>query len=254
MDYISLHIENHMARVTLKRPPVNAFTIQMYRELGVAFRRINGDPEVWVALLAAEGKHFSTGNDVNEFKDLTTPESAVRYAASVSEGVTSVYDCRVPVIAAVNGMALGAGLAIATCCDIIVAAENALFGLPEIRVGIVGAACFISRFLPQHLHRYMAYSGEMISAGQMKHHGAVIKTVPAEGLEEAASGAARRLLENPPRALELFKKAMNRNESPLLGEKYAGEISLGSALVGSRDFTEAVSAFLEKRKPHYTGS
>jgi enoyl-CoA hydratase len=214
---------------------------------------INDIDNVWVVILRAEGKNFSTGNDVNEFIAITTAEHAEDYARHVSDSIASIYECRVPVIGAIHGKALGAGLAMASCCDILVATEDAMFGLPEIIVGIVGAGCFISRMLPQQIARYMAYSGAMMTAEQMKKFGALLKIVPVDGLLEAAVDVASHLVKNPPLALRGFKAAMNRNENARLKEKYAIEIGYGKELIGTADFKEAVGAFLERRKPLFKG-
>jgi enoyl-CoA hydratase/carnithine racemase len=106
--------------------------------------------------------------------------------------------------------------------------------------------------LPQQLHRYMSYSGDMMTARQMEHYGAVLKVVPHDQLLSSAMEVAERLLRNPPQALKGFKAAMNENENARLKEKYALEIGYGKKLMlGTEDFNEAVSAFLEKRKPVY---
>ncbi|MBM4315710.1 MAG: crotonase [Deltaproteobacteria bacterium] len=253
MDYVSLTVENHVGTVVLNKPPVNSFNLQMYREIENTFHSINDMDNVWVVILKAEGKSFSTGNDVNDFMTITTAEHAENYARHVSDSIVSIYECPVPVIGALHGKVLGAGLAMASCCDILVATEDAMFGLPEIIVGIVGAGCFLSRLLPQQLARYMAYSGEMMTAEQMKKFGALLKIVPVDGLWEAAKDAASRLVKNPPLALRGFKAAMNRNENARLKEKYAIEIGYGKGLIGTADFKEAVGAFLEKRKPLFKG-
>lgn len=254
MEYVSLSVENHIGLVVLNKPPVNAFNLQMYQEIRDTFRSIHQMDDVWVALLRAEGKSFSTGNDVHEFMTIRSADQVDAYARNVSDSIASIYECRVPVIGAIHGKALGAGLAMASCCDLLVAAEGAMFGLPEIIVGIVGAACFLSRMLPQQLARYMAFSGEMVTAEQMKHFGALLKIVPSDRLLESAIGIAGQLTRNPPLALRGFKAAMNRNENARLQEKYAVEIGYGKELFGTDDFKEAVGAFLEKRRPVFKGN
>ena len=253
MSTFSLSVEQHIGIVTFNKPPVNAFNRQAYAEMKEMFESINARDDIWVVLLRAEGKHFSTGNDVNEFLDLTTSKQAQMYAQGVSDGVAAVYNCRVPVIAAVNGSALGAGLALASCCDVIVAADNARFGLPEIRVSIVGAACFIARMVPQHLHRYLAFSGDVLTASEMKQFGAVLKVVPQAELWAAALAVAQRLAAMPPLCLRGFKAAMNENENAALPAQYAVELSHGAALIDSHDFKEAVTSMLEKRQPVFHG-
>lgn len=246
-------VENHIGLVTINKPPVNSFNRQLYKEVGETFQAISKMDEVWVVILRAEGKNFSTGNDVNDFITLNTPESAVAYARFVSDCAASIYECPVPVIGAINGKALGAGLVMASCCDILVAAENALFSLPEIKVGIVGAACFLARMLPQQLVRYLSFSGDMMTAEELKHYGALLKVVPENQLREAAMEIARHLTKNPPLTLRGFKLAMNENENARLREKYALEISYGKELFETEDIKEAIGAFLEKRKPVFNG-
>jgi enoyl-CoA hydratase len=253
MEHIGLKVEDHIAIVTINRPPSNALTLRMFKDLADTFHSIHEMETVRVAILRAEGKHFSTGGDVSEFIDITTFEAAVHYVEIVSDCICSVYDCRVPVIGAVNGAALGGGLALASCCDILVAAENGMFGLPEITVSVVGAACFLARMLPQHLTRYMSFTGEMVTAEQMRHFGAVLKVVPLEQLRETAWEIAERLTKQPPLALSRFKAAVNRTENAGLKDKYLGEIQCGKDLIDTDDRREAIRAFLEMRKPTYRG-
>ncbi len=249
MSTLHLSVEAHIGTVTLNKPPANALDRRTYVELRKLFEAINTRDDIWVVLFKAEGKHFSTGNDVHEFLGLTTTEQAQAYGQDVSNAVAAVYNCRVPVVAAVNGNALGAGLAIASCCDVIVAADSARFGLPEIRVSIVGAACFIARMVPQHLHRYLAFSGDVLTAEEMKQHGAVLKVVPQAELWATALAVAQKLAAMPPLCLRGFKAAMNENENAALPAQYAVELSHGLPLIDSQDFKEAVNSKLEKRPP-----
>lgn len=251
MDYVSVKVDNHIGIVTINKPPVNSFNRQLYNELEETFRSIGKMDEVWVVILRAEGKDFSTGNDVKDFLSLDTTDSAVAYARSVSDCAVSIYECPVPVIGAIHGKALGSGLVMASCCDILIAAENAFFSLPEIKVGIVGGAGFLSRLLPQQLTRYLSYSGDMMTAEQLKHYGALLKVVPENRLLETAMGIAQQLTKNSPLTLRAFKKAMNHNENARLKEKYAVEISSGMELMSIEDFQEAISAFFEKRMPKF---
>ena len=254
MDYVSLKTENHICIVTMNKQPGNTYNRQFYCEIRDTFRSVGEMEQVWVVVLRAEGKHFCTGNDVSEFTTIANAEAGVEYGRMVGESIASVYECPVPVIGAINGMALGTGLAIAACCDILIASENARFGIPEITVGIIGAACFIARMLPQQLHRYMSYSGDIMTADEMKHYGAVLKIVPKDQLLLAAMEIADHLTQNPPLALKGFKAAMNENENARLKEKYALEVSYGKKyMFDSEDIQEAFSAFLEKRKPVFKG-
>ncbi len=253
MDFVSLKVDGHLGIVTMNKPPMNTFNLQMYREVRDTFRSVNERDDIWVALLRAEGNTFCTGNDVKEFTRIAGGKEAGDYAAKVGESIDSVYACRVPVICAAQGMALGTGLALCSCCDILVAAEKTKFGIPEVKVGIVGAACFISRILPQQLHRYLSYSGDMIAAEELKHFGAVLKVVPPDRLQDTALEIAARLLNNPPLVLRGFKAAININENAALVEKYAVEAGYTKEMFETEDLKEAVASFLEKRKPAYKG-
>ena len=251
MDFFSIARQGNIGILTMNRPPMNNFNLQMYRELQESIAAINADDDIWAAIFRAEGKNFCTGNDVKEFINLTDQKSAAAYADKVSIAVGSVGACRVPLVGAINGMALGTGLGLASLCDVLVADDRAKFGIPEARVGIVGMACFIRRMLPEKLHRYMAFSGEMMTAEEMKAFGAVLKVVPAERLLDEAIKVAERFLMNPPLVLRGFKASMNANENASLGEKYAVEASYTAKLCTTEDFREAVNSFFEKRKPAF---
>jgi enoyl-CoA hydratase len=252
MAFVSLTTSNHIGIVTMDRPPVNAINLQMYQEIKEIFLSINERDDIWTVVFRAEGKSFSTGNDVSEF-NLMNPDQVLPYARIVSDSVASVYECRAPVIAAVNGMALGAGMALASCSDIIIAAEDATFGLPEIKVGIVGAACFLSRILPQSTVRHMAYSGDSITAEEMKRFGAVMQVAPPGQLDDISLKLANRYAQRSPLALRGFKKAIYMNECAMLKEKYMAEIDFTRNLAATEDFKEAICAFREKRKPVFKG-
>lgn len=254
MDYISLRIENHIGFVTIDRPPVNAINIQLYREIRDLFQSINKNQDIWLVILNSKGKHFSTGNDVADFTKITTIKEAIAYSNVVSASTSAVYECQVPIIAAVRGLVLGAGLGLASCCDILVSSENAKFGMPEVKVGIVGGAHVLSRILPQHLHRYMSFSGDMMTAEQMRQYGAVLKVVKDDQLLESVMEIAEHILSSPPRTLKGFKLAMNKNENAQSDKKYAVETKLCREMMyKTEDFTEALAAFFEKRKPVYKG-
>jgi len=251
MDFFSIKKEGNIGILTMNRPPTNSFNLQTYREVQESIETINKDDDIWVAIFRAEGKNFCTGNDVKEFTKIMGPEAAADYANKVSIGIGSIGTCRVPLIGAINGMALGTGLALASLCDVLVADENAKFGIPEARVGIVGAACFIRRMLPEKLHRHMAFSCEMMTGEEMKAFGAVLKVVPADRLLAESIKVAERYLVNPPLVLRGFKSAMNTNENAALREKYGVEAGFTAKFSVTEDFKEALASFFEKRKPVY---
>lgn len=178
-------------------------------------------------------------------------DAASEYGQAVSEGLTAIYDCRIPVIAAVHGHAFGAGMAMAACCDVLIAADDAQFAIPEIKVGVIGAAGFLNLIAPEKVVRYMSLTGEPISAQELAQYGGVHKVVPKEQVYAEAEKAARAMLKNGPTALRYFKEAMNINQRADLAGQYATESSFNKKLVGSAESKEAAKAFLEKRPPDF---
>ncbi|MGI6487768.1 MAG: enoyl-CoA hydratase-related protein [Syntrophothermaceae bacterium] len=252
MAFVTLEVQGNVGIVTVNRPPVNAINAEVYQEMADTFRSINGMDEVRVVILRAEGKHFMAGNDLSELNDLNQ-SSILAYRDVVKCSVGAVYDCRVPVVAAVNGAALGAGLAYAASCDIIVASEDAFFGIPEVKIGFISAAGFASLLVPGKMVNYMALTGSALKAQEMLDKGAVHKVVPREKLMEAAMEVAEELLANSPLIQQYFKKALHINSNARLGDQYDVEFGFSAQVLDSEDYKEAKEAFLEHRVPVYKG-
>jgi enoyl-CoA hydratase len=254
MEFVSLEVkEDHIGVVTINRPPVNAINAQAYQEITDTFHSINERDDIRVVVFRAEGeKAFIAGNDLNEFLTMT-PNNAGERMRKVRESFWSVYDCRVPVIGAINGHAPGTGLAYAAVCDILVASENATFSLPEINVGVMGGAKHLSRLVPQMVVRYMHYTGESMSAGEMKQYGAILEVVPKDQLLETAIAIARKIAKKSPIAIKLAKKSLNTIEYMDIKEGYKFEQGLSGELSAYEDSKEAIKAFFEKRDPVFLG-
>ncbi|WP_156289669.1 enoyl-CoA hydratase-related protein [Oceanobacillus salinisoli] len=251
MNFVDLKIENNIGIVTLNREPINALTYEMYQEIKEIFQSINEMDDIRLVILRAEGRMFSPGNDVSEFK--TLQEGTRDYADMVKTSIASVYECRVPVIGAIHGVALGAGMAIAACCDILVASEETVFGIPEIKVGIIGAAEFADLLVPRKVLNYMALTGNPITAKEIQSYGGIKKVVSRERLMNAAYEIADEFLAVGPIALRYFKEALQTNLDAKLVDKYTLEASYTEKYSETEDFMEAVTSFLEKRKPQYKG-
>ncbi len=252
MKFVNLEVQDYIGIVTINHPPVNAMNTQTYQELAATFKSINDMDQVRVVILRAEGKIFVAGNDIGELGELNE-ENIVRYREMVKDSTNAIYDCKVPVIGAIQGAAMGIGLAYAACCDILIASEKAVFGIPEIKIGIVGAAEFLALLVPRKVVTYMALTGQPISAQEVFKYGGVHKVVPNEQLMEAATELAELLLGNPPLIMQDFKEAMHINANARLGEMYDVEVGYTMANIKKHDFKEAISALMQKRKPVYKG-
>jgi enoyl-CoA hydratase/carnithine racemase len=240
-----------IALVTLNRPPANAVDRDMYIEIANLFR--NPDvigPDVRAIVLAAAGKHFCAGNDLDEFASMT-PDNGTERMWRVREAFFAIQDCPVPVIGAVQGAALGTGLAIAASCDFVVAAESAKFGLPELTVGVMGGARHLARMAPQPLVRRMFFTGEHLTAQQFADAGGAVVVVPAERLIETARGFAARIASHSPTAVRLAKQILNRIETMDLKQGYEFEQGFTVRMSGHHDSKEALSAFAERRPARY---
>jgi len=165
------------------------------------------------------------------------------------DAMWAITDCAVPVIGAINGPALGAGLALAACCDILIAAEGASFGAPEINVGLLGASAHLSMLVGRHKARELYFTGERISAEELHQLGAVRAVVPRDQLLPVAVALAADLAGKSPIALRLAKESMNRVEGLPLKDAYRIEQEYTARLATFEDAAEAREAYREKRPP-----
>jgi enoyl-CoA hydratase len=237
-------------KVTMDRPPVNAVNQAMYREIKRLFEEIGDDRSVDVVILAGEGKHFCAGNDLDEFKTLD-PENSGERMREVREAFWAIHDCPVPVIAAVQGTAVGTGLAIIASCDFAVASEDARIGVTEISVGVMGAAKHLARLLPQPVVRSLFFTGDPIPAADFERLGGLVAVVPREELLDEAQRWAEKIARHSPRAIRYAKRALNEIESMDLKPGYEFEQGLTGELSGYPDSKEALAAFFERRPPRY---
>jgi enoyl-CoA hydratase len=239
-----------IATVELSRPPVNAVSMQMYGELYRLFSTIDELGDVRAVVLLGRGKHFCAGNDLHEFATMTT-ENARERMFHVREAFSAIYRCAVPVIAAVHGAVLGTGLAIASSCDFIVAAEDAQFGTPEVGVGVMGAARHLSRLIPQGHTRMLYYTADPVDAHQMHALGGVVEVVAREDLSAVAHRYARNIARHSPVVLRSAKQALNAVEDMNLAHGYEYEQGLTVALADHPHSREARRATLTRTSPEY---
>ena len=253
-----LHVEkrDHIVTITIDRPPVNAVTTATMAEIRDVFTTLGDDRDVRAAIFTgAGGKAFVAGVDLkntgNERRDKRPPAELTDPGLVAREAMWAIIDCAVPVIGAINGYALGAGLAYAACCDMLVASEKARFGTPEINVGLLGASAHLMAMMGRHKAREMFLTGEQVSAAEMYRIGAVREVTAPEDLMDTALELARMLAAKSPIALRLAKESMNRTEDLPLREAYRTEQDYTTRLLRFEDSREARRAFLEKRDPEF---
>ncbi|MET8679295.1 enoyl-CoA hydratase family protein [Streptomyces sp. NPDC004647] len=195
--------------VTVDYPPVNALPVQGWYDLADAVRAAGRDPRVRCVVLTAAGRGFNAGVDIKEIRRGENHEALIGANRGCFEAFAAVYECEVPVVAAVQGFCLGGGIGLVGNADAIVASDEATFGLPELDRGALGAATHLARLVPQHLMRALYYTSRTATAGELYRHGSVWRVVPRDQLAEAALELAREIAAKDGYLLRLAKAAIN---------------------------------------------
>jgi enoyl-CoA hydratase/carnithine racemase len=198
-----------ITEVVMNAPPVNALTVRGWFDLASAVREAGKNPETRVVVLRAEGKGFNAGVDIKEMQSTDGFNALVGANRGCYEAFAAVYECEVPVIAAVHGFCLGGGIGLAGNADIIVASQDAYFGLPEVRQGALGAATHLARLVPQHLMRAMVYTTRNATAADLHAFGSVLEVVPREKLRDAALAVAAQIADKDPYVIRRAKESLN---------------------------------------------
>ncbi|GGT05322.1 enoyl-CoA hydratase [Planobispora rosea] len=198
-----------VAEVVMDVPPVNALPVRGWFDLARAVREAGRDPETRAVVLRAEGRGFNAGVDIKEMQASAGFEALVGANRGCHAAFAAVYECEVPVIAAVHGFCLGGGVGLAGNADIVVAAEDAYFGLPEVERGALGAATHLSRLVPQHLMRAMVYTCRTVTAAELHAFGSVLEVVPADRLRETALAVAVQIAAKDPYVIRRAKESLN---------------------------------------------
>src|ERR1700733_10041545 len=206
---IELRASDGAAEVVFAFPPVNALPVAGWFELARCLAEAGADPGVRAVILAAEGRGFCAGVDIKEMQRTPGHEALVGANRGCFAAFGAVYECAVPVIAAVQGFCLGGGVGLAGNADIVIAAEGATFGLPEVDRGALGAATNLSRLVPQHLMRAMVYTCATVTAGQLLEFGSVLRVVPPGELHDAARAVAGEIAAKNPAVIRLAKQSLN---------------------------------------------
>ena len=224
MSSCKVDVKDYICTVTIGRPPVNATNEETYNEIRDAFYALNEREDIKAVILTGAGKVFMAGNDMDELYKFRDPETCPGYFKTILDAYMAVKNCRYPVIGAINGAAAGAGCAFAGCCDVLIAVSGAKFMLPEIKVGVIGADGFASLMVPEKVLRYMAFSGNPVTAEQIALWGGIHKVVPRERLMEEALALAGEFKENDRRALIQWKRCLNENCDSGLTHKFDNDL------------------------------
>jgi len=201
--------DDHIRVVTLDFPPVNALPVQGWFDLAEAILQAGRNPEVHVVVLRAEGRGFNAGVDIKEMQATEGFDALIGANRGCFADFAAVYECAVPVIAAVNGYCLGGGVGLVGNADIVIAADDATFGLPEVDRGALGAATHLARLVPQHRMRAMVYTAATITAQELHHFGSVLDVVPPAELRDRAMAVAADIAAKSPTVIRAAKESLN---------------------------------------------
>ena len=248
---ISQTVSEHIADVVIDVPPVNALSSKGWFELADVLRASGADPDVHVVVLRAEGKGFCAGVDIKALDSDASHDELIAVNRGCAEAFAAVYECEVPVVAAVQGFCLGGGVGLVGSADVIVASDDATFGLPELARGALGAATHLSRLVPFKEVRWMLYTGATATADQLREWGSVQGVVPRDELEDAARTVAAEIAAQHPRLLRAAKEALNGIDPVDVRRSYRFEQGFTFELNLTDVPDEARRAFVEKRDPDF---
>jgi enoyl-CoA hydratase len=230
-----------VAEIIMNNPPVNALPVAGWLEIAGQVTGAGRDPEVRAVILRAEGRGFNAGVDIKEMQRTEGFTALLGVNRGCFEAFKAIYECPVPVIAAVHGFCLGGGIGLVGNSDVIVAADDATFGLPEVERGALGAATHLSRLVPQHKMRAMVYTAATATAAELHHFGSVHSVVPREQLRETALALAADIAAKDPLVIRLAKESLNGidrwdvNRSYRYEQGFTFELSLAGAGDRARD-------------------
>jgi len=250
---VRLDVTDGVALVTLDRPPVNALSREMRRRIVATFDEISARDDLRCAVLTGAGKTFCAGADLKDRPDPETPGDFLEHNRITRETGNAIRECAKPVIAAVNGAALGAGLGLAAACDILYAAEEATFGMPEINVGLAGGASMLRTIFGRSTARRMFFTGQRLTARELLARNVLEDVLPAGELLPVTMELAREIARKAPLAIVFAKRAANMVDVMPQRDAYRFEQEFTMTLAKTEDAKEARAAFLEKREPVFKG-
>lgn len=241
-----------IAEVVMDNPPVNALTVAGWFELADLVAAVGRDPEVGAVVLRAEGKGFNAGVDIKEMQSTDGFDALIGANRGCYAAFKAVYECEVPVIAAVHDFCLGGGIGLVGNADVIVAAEGTRFGLPEVNQGALGAATHLARLVPQHRMREMVYTAEPVDVSLLAAWGSVSRVVPRDELRDAALEIAAKICTKSRTVIRRAKESLNGIDPVDVNRSYRFEqgFTFELNLTGVSD--EARDAFVEGRDAEFS--
>jgi enoyl-CoA hydratase/carnithine racemase len=259
-EFISVEKKDHITALTINRPEVmNAINPLVSLEMEKAIDEFDEDSDQWIFILTGAGdRAFSAGNDL-KFQAAQGGEKMRELTEKLKcgfGGITMRFDCFKPMIAAVNGFALGGGFELALACDIIIAAENATFGFPEPRVGLIAMAGGVQRLprhIPYHAAMEMLMTSRRITAEEAKGFGLVAKVVPPSDLMKTAYEYAAEIMKGAPISIRATKEAVLKGLEMKLDDAVPKIFPMIEVMLKSEDYIEGPKAFSEKRPPNWKG-
>jgi enoyl-CoA hydratase len=255
-ETLTFNQEGQIGILTISRPQaLNALNTQMFTELGQFFSKLNADELRCLIVTGSGDKAFVAGADIKEMNAIDK-DKGIGFAKVGQDAFQAIQDCPIPVIAAVNGYALGGGLELALACDFIIASENAKFGLPEVSLGIIpfyGGTQRLSRYIGTAKARMIALSGDIYTADKAMQWGLLAEVVSADSLLDRCKEIASKIIQRSPLALRLAKQAVTQGYELNLPEALKLETELFEKAFSSEDKKEGFTAFIEKRKPEFSG-
>jgi 2-(1,2-epoxy-1,2-dihydrophenyl)acetyl-CoA isomerase len=260
-ETIDVRVEDSVAEITLNRPDrLNAWTDQLGSELRKALLEDAADPSVRAVLITGAGRGFSSGADVKEMLEQGArgerPDVGTMLRERYHPIIKGIRELPKPVIAAVNGPAVGIGCSLALACDLIWAGESAIFGLAFVNIGLVpdgGSTLLVPVAVGKARALEMALLGEPVSAEDALDWGLINRVVPDGDLMDDARALARRVAKGPTRSYAQSKRALNNSLMKIMDEQLDLEAQIQGEMTQSADFLEGISAFVEKREPNFTG-
>jgi enoyl-CoA hydratase len=245
-ELIRVNIEDHIAVITLDNPPLNLLGPQILNELMTEFNRLSSDEQVRVVILTGAGERAFCGGGDRRLTSTAAPPNLEEGFKLGRRVYDAIRDCNVPVIAAVNGPAIGGGLALVASCDIVIASERAVFALPEVNAGMWPQFRYLARLVPELKMRRMVYSGQRLTAQEMHRFGSIERVVNNEELLPTAVQVAKEIAEKNSDIVRLFKKAINSAENMGVKESLQVELEYIHKLVDLHDADKIRKSYQDK--------